>query len=46
VAGVCMGAAYLAEAGLLEGRIATTHWPWPTSSFNVGRPSVGGPICS
>jgi len=26
VAGVCMGAAYLAEAGLLEGKIATTHW--------------------
>ena len=26
VVGVCMGAAYLAQAGLLDGRIATTHW--------------------
>ncbi|MGE0044989.1 MAG: GlxA family transcriptional regulator [Hyphomonadaceae bacterium] len=26
VAGVCMGAAYLAASGLLDGRTATTHW--------------------
>ncbi len=45
VAGVCMAAAYLAQAGLLDGRMATTHWAlaaefarrWPTA---IWRPEM------
>jgi transcriptional regulator GlxA family with amidase domain len=39
LAGVCMGAAYLAEAGLLEGRQATTHWAI-AETFRTRWPSV------
>ncbi|GAA0325094.1 GlxA family transcriptional regulator [Sphingomonas oligophenolica] len=39
VVGVCMGAAYLAEAGLLDGRIATTHWAI-AGAFAARYPSV------
>lgn len=40
VAGVCMGAGYLAEAGLLDGRQATTHWAI-APDFQKRGPKVG-----
>jgi transcriptional regulator GlxA family with amidase domain len=39
IVGVCMGAAYLAEAGLLDGRVATTHWAL-ADKFSVRYPKV------
>ena len=39
VAGICMGAAYLAEAGLLDGKRATTHWAM-SSDFRRRYPKV------
>jgi transcriptional regulator GlxA family with amidase domain len=40
VAGVCTGAAYLAEAGLLDGREATSHWS-VVDAFRQRYPRVG-----
>jgi transcriptional regulator GlxA family with amidase domain len=39
VAGICSGAAYLAEAGLLRGRRATTHWAL-AESYRARYPDV------
>ncbi len=39
VAGVCSGVAFLAEAGLLDGRRATTHWG-VSDSFRTRYPRV------
>lgn len=39
IAGVCMGAAYLAEAGLLDDRLATTHWA-PSADMSKRWPQV------
>lgn len=38
-AGVCSGAFFLAEAGLLEGRLATTHWA-AADRFRLRYPNV------
>jgi transcriptional regulator GlxA family with amidase domain len=39
IVGLCLGAFVLAEAGLLDGRPATTHWHW-AKSFGERYPSV------
>lgn len=39
IVGLCLGAFVLAEAGLLEGRPATTHWMW-TRAFAERFPGV------
>jgi transcriptional regulator GlxA family with amidase domain len=39
IAGVCTGVAFLAESGLLDGRMATTHWA-VADNFRVRYPQV------
>ncbi|HYG41671.1 MAG TPA: DJ-1/PfpI family protein, partial [Bordetella sp.] len=39
IVGLCLGAFVLAEAGLLDGRAATTHWMW-ADDFSARYPQV------
>lgn len=39
IVGLCLGAFVLAEAGLLDGRTATTHWHW-AAEFRARFPQV------
>lgn len=46
LASVCMGAPYLAEAGLLDGKVATTHWALGAELARRSQRWTGAPTCS